>query len=95
MQLAARAKRRSDRFIFVSTGVVVFRDDSGATIALAAGALNTARVERQTTGFGAGKGKRGGTKERTVQVSLKLFEQHGAVPRLLFLLAKTLQGVFR
>ncbi|MNN37514.1 hypothetical protein D3C76_1320160 [compost metagenome] len=94
-QLAARAKRRIERLIFVSIGVVVFRDDSGATISHGAGAFESVRTERRAAGFGAGKRKHRGARERAGRASLKLCGQHGAIPRLLFLLAKTLRGVFR
>jgi hypothetical protein len=82
-QLAARAKRRSDRFIVVSMGVFIFWDVSGAA------------VSRWAAGFGAGTHKRWESEERVGRASLKQYGQHGAVPRLLFLLAKTLHGVFR
>jgi hypothetical protein len=76
MQLAARAKRRSDRFIIVSMGVFVFGDVSGAA------------VSRRAADNGAGKHKRRDSEGKVGRVSLKLYGQHGAVPRFIVLIGE-------
>jgi hypothetical protein len=82
MQLAARAKRRSDRFIVVSTGVVVFGDVSGAT------------VSRCAAVDGADKRKRWELRKEMMRTNLKLCGQHGDVPRYCSYWRKRIKAFF-
>jgi hypothetical protein len=82
MQLAARAKRRSDRFIVFSTGVFIFGDISGAA------------VSRRAADNGAGERERWGLKKRVGRVNLKLSGQHGAVPRYCSYWRKRIKAFF-
>jgi hypothetical protein len=82
MQLAARAKRRSDRFIVVSTGVVVFGDVSGAA------------VSRRAAVDGADKRKRRELKKEMRRANLELCGQHGEVPRYCSYWRKRIEAFF-
>jgi hypothetical protein len=82
MQLAARAKRRSERFIFFSTGVVVIGDVSGAAVSLRA------------ADNGAGKRKRWGAGKVAGRANLGLGGQHDEVPRYCSYWRKRIEAFF-